>query len=224
MKIFKYFAFVFVCICLTACYDNPSNQATNDQTTTMNQSNHTPAASATLPITLSQFIHHYNQADYQAVFGLYQSSLQEILPQSENDALLKGLKNDLGNLVSLKKQIDGLYLASFEKGTLMLAVSLDDHQKINYLEFQPDHTSSAINHLKNYPKVIGTALFDTMKYLPNQSQIALAVIDGDQVNYYGAIRQANTIKTIDNQHAIFEIGSITKVLTATVLADMVTHN
>ena len=57
--------------------------------------------------------------------------------------------------------------------------------------------------------------------LPNNSQLAVAIINKDTVSYYGAMNLNGTIETIDNHDRIFEIGSITKVMTSTILANLV---
>ncbi len=51
--------------------------------------------------------------------------------------------------------------------------------------------------------------------------ISIAIIQGGKICYYGVIKTNDSIKPIDNQSKIFEIGSITKVFTSTVLASLV---
>ena len=57
--------------------------------------------------------------------------------------------------------------------------------------------------------------------LPHNSQLAVAIINKDNVSYYGAINLNGTIEVIENYNHIFEIGSITKVMTSTILANLV---
>ena len=57
--------------------------------------------------------------------------------------------------------------------------------------------------------------------LPHNSQLAVAIINKDTVSYYGAMNLNGTIEVIDNHNRIFEIGSITKVMTSTILANLV---
>ena len=54
--------------------------------------------------------------------------------------------------------------------------------------------------------------------LPAKVQFAVAVVQGDSVRILGAERTQQGIRYLDNQTAVFEIGSITKVFTATLLA------
>lgn len=64
-------------------------------------------------------------------------------------------------------------------------------------------------------------IYKRVKQFPNGSEFAIALIDGDSVYYYGTIRHQDTLRYIDNAHSNFEIGSITKVFTATLLAQEV---
>lgn len=60
-----------------------------------------------------------------------------------------------------------------------------------------------------------------MKLIPEGVQIAIALIDGDSTTYYGFVRQNNALRTIENADSVFEIGSISKVMTAAILAQRV---
>jgi CubicO group peptidase (beta-lactamase class C family) len=83
----------------------------------------------------------------------------------------------------------------------------------------------AVNHQEEYNESItelqSKYIFAETKDFPNNTQLAIAIINDGRANYYGIKRDNDTIITIDNQEGIFEIGSISKVFTATLLADMV---
>jgi CubicO group peptidase (beta-lactamase class C family) len=55
---------------------------------------------------------------------------------------------------------------------------------------------------------------------PAQTQFALALIDGEALSFLGMIRTGDTLRTINNADSVFEIGSISKVFTSTLLARM----
>ena len=57
-----------------------------------------------------------------------------------------------------------------------------------------------------------------LKRFPEGTQVALALIDGQQTIFYGVERRNDSLITINNSDALFEIGSITKVFTAILLA------
>ncbi|MFH5834416.1 serine hydrolase domain-containing protein, partial [Halalkalibaculum sp. DA384] len=49
-------------------------------------------------------------------------------------------------------------------------------------------------------------------------------IHDSTATFYGAVRTNDTLKTIDNKSSVFEIGSLSKVFTAALLADLATEN
>ena len=59
---------------------------------------------------------------------------------------------------------------------------------------------------------------------PNKTQLAIAVMKNGKTNYYGFIKEKNNLNILQNENKIFDIGSITKVFTSTVLADLVIKN
>ena len=62
------------------------------------------------------------------------------------------------------------------------------------------------------------ALVDKNK---TNAAIAIGIIDPNGTQFYGYGKMSNTNTTTVDQNTIFAIGSITKVFTATLLADMV---
>lgn len=57
--------------------------------------------------------------------------------------------------------------------------------------------------------------------LPTKVQVAVAVVQADAVRILGAERTPHGIRYLDNRGAVFEIGSVTKIFTATLLAQFV---
>src|SRR5690606_38054986 len=92
---------------------------------------------------------------------------------------------------------------------------------INPYEEPTQTTNNTINSLNNYPKEISEIIFSKVKDFPNNTQLSIAIIQNGKTNYYGVIKLNDTIKPIENQTKVFEIGSITKVFTSTVLASLV---
>lgn len=66
--------------------------------------------------------------------------------------------------------------------------------------------------------------FSETKDFPNNTQLAIAIIHNGTTKFYGIKLVNDTIFTIDNHDNVFEIGSISEVITATLLADMVVNN
>jgi len=73
------------------------------------------------------------------------------------------------------------------------------------------------------PKISET-IFEKVSMFPDKTQLAIAVIKNEKTNYYGFIKENNNLSNVQNEDKIFEVGSITKVFTATVLADLVVKN
>lgn len=86
---------------------------------------------------------------------------------------------------------------------------------------QENTKSGTINSLSCYPKEIGDLIFTQTKDFPNHTQLSIAVIQNNRTNYYGIVKENDSVKPADNQGKVFEAGSITKVFTSTVLASLV---
>lgn len=54
----------------------------------------------------------------------------------------------------------------------------------------------------------------------NKNQVAIAVVIGDSIHCYGIERKGDKLVPTENSNAIFGMGSITKVFTATIYAEM----
>lgn len=68
-----------------------------------------------------------------------------------------------------------------------------------------------------------TALKDYFSKLPDNVQLAVAVIENGVPAFYGFIKESDSIRLIENKDVLFEIGSITKVFTATLLAHCIVN-
>jgi len=62
---------------------------------------------------------------------------------------------------------------------------------------------------------------DALLLFPEQTQLAISVIKHQKVIHYGFVKNSDGTSVINNAEAAFEIGSITKVFTATLLALMI---
>lgn len=64
-------------------------------------------------------------------------------------------------------------------------------------------------------------VYDNLKDFHDQTQVSFAVIKNGEVSFYGIKRENNALAEIHNAESVFEIGSITKVFTSTLLANFV---
>jgi CubicO group peptidase (beta-lactamase class C family) len=61
---------------------------------------------------------------------------------------------------------------------------------------------------------------NVLSEFPNNSEVAIAIIKSNRVNYYGLKRTNDSLHIVDNSNLVFEIGSITKVFTTQLLIDL----
>ena len=196
-----------------------------------------PEESVDAKMLTESFITAYNSEDYNSVFNLLSSETQKEFPINELKDFFENLNSEAGKIS--EKEFIGeennilIYKLTFEKWVSQYSFSIDDNKKINevfYFVTYPDdiHSGSAINSLANNDGVISDnqaeLIFEKSKYFPNNTQISLAFINGENVTYYGLKRQNDSILYFSNYQDIFEIGSITKVFTANILAKSVIDN
>lgn len=80
---------------------------------------------------------------------------------------------------------------------------------------------NTINALTNLSSAKIELIFNKVNIFPNNTQLAIAFIENGTTKYYGIIKENNTIKCIENKDKAFEVGSISKVFTSTLLADAI---
>lgn len=61
----------------------------------------------------------------------------------------------------------------------------------------------------------------TLTNFPVNTQVSIAIVEGEAIDFYGFIKEKDGIKTSDNKDKVFEIGSIAKVFTSVILASLV---
>lgn len=184
---------------------------------------------------ISQFQKMYNEGAYEKIFESFSPEMQQALPLDKANPFFAGLKAQVGKMQSTQFLQNGQetyasYKVHFEKMAMTLNLSLDGNNKINGLFIKPfeekqsetDH-SNRINALQLYPLEIAKIIFSKTRSFPENTQLSIAVIQNGQTQYYGIINKNDSISPINNQNNIFEIGSITKVFTSTLLATVVTE-
>ncbi len=67
----------------------------------------------------------------------------------------------------------------------------------------------------------GAAIEKCLAGMPAGVEVAVALIRGEEVRFLGAKRVDGGVRPVENRSAVFQIGSITKVFTATLLAQQV---
>lgn len=67
-------------------------------------------------------------------------------------------------------------------------------------------------------------IFNKTDDFPNKTQVSIAIVTDSGTIYVGVLSRNDTILSVQNHGVHFEIGSITKVMTATLLADFVVRD
>ena len=186
---------------------------------------------------VESFITAYNSENYQSVFELFSTEMKTALPEENLKNFLNNLNSNAGKISEnnfLRKENNVvIYKLTFDNWVSQYSFSFNDEKEISdvfyFDDFQePTLPKSAIYGLSENEKIISKTqselIFEKTKYFPNSSELSLAFINGNNVNYYGIIRQNDSIININNRQHIFEIGSITKLFTANLLAKAVVDN
>ncbi len=61
------------------------------------------------------------------------------------------------------------------------------------------------------------------KSFPDNTQLSIALVNDTSVNYLGFKKQTDSLVCVNNKDSVFEIGSITKIFTSLLLADLVSN-
>lgn len=182
----------------------------------------------------NQFIKNYNSDNYNEIFSSFADVMKNALPLNKTKEFLKNLKSQVGNIKSQKflKYENGTYASyktNFENAVLLLNISIDNNSKINGLLVKPFvediKSNNVINDLtinnNSITKQQAEIIFKNTNVFPNNTQISIALIDKGNISFYGIKKKNDTISNFDNKKSVFEIGSLTKVFTATLLANSV---
>ncbi len=182
-------------------------------------------------IAIDNFQTNYNAEKYEDIFNSFSSEMKQALPIEKTKQFLTGLKSQVGKIaktefVGYQQGTYATYKTNFEKVVFAVNISLDSQNLVNGLFIKPyeepkNTESRVINTLSNYSTEIAEIIFAKTKDFPNKTQLSIAVIQNGETNYYGIIKENDTIKPTKNQNKIFEIGSITKVFTSTVFASLI---
>jgi len=80
---------------------------------------------------------------------------------------------------------------------------------------------SATNNPNSLDSTQAQAVYNCAKFFPNGTQLSICIIRGDSELYVGIERRNDSLEYVENKDSVFEIGSITKTFTGTMLAKLV---
>lgn len=182
-------------------------------------------------VAINNFKENFNTDKYNEIFNSFDSAMQKALPIDKTNQFLIDLKAQVGNIeniefIKYQKNTYAVFKTKFENTILSINLSLNNQNKVNGLLIKPFEEeikteNKTINALNNFPKEIADNIYSKSKNFPNNTQLSIAIIQNGKTNYYGIIKVNDSIKPFENQNRIFEIGSLTKVFTSTVLSSLV---
>ena len=111
-----------------------------------------------------------------------------------------------------------------KKILILLTVILTGNLVFAQIQVKSEENKSIVNTLTNLSKEQAAIIFNQTKDFPNKTQLSIAFIENRVTKFYGIIKENDTVKFINNKDMIFEIGSVSKVFTATLLANAVLNN
>ena len=87
------------------------------------------------------FLKYYNEANYEAIFNMFDAKMQAALPKDKALAFFEYNVAPAGKIKTMEfyevKQTTNIYKSTFEKATLDVLISLDDKNKINGFYIKP---------------------------------------------------------------------------------------
>lgn len=174
----------------------------------------------------------YNEDKFEDIFILFNEDTKKALPLENTKAILGSLKKQLGKIIKrefyeMKDVSYASYKTTFKNAVLALDISLDNTGKINGLFFKPFVEKKDISGIKNQlnSKDLDDKqlklIFDSIKFMPKNTEYAIGIIKNGKLSFYGAENSGTIVNYKENIQSIFEIGSISKVFTSTLLASIV---
>ena len=100
---------------------------------------------------------------------------------------------------------------------LFMATILTSNELEVETDIEVDHSVTQLS----LPEFQKNEILGRIKHFPNGTQFAIALVQEDETKFIGIMREDDRVYSVNNSNSAFEIGSITKVFTATLLADLV---
>lgn len=199
-------------------------------------------------------VSQFTQKDYTSVFEKFQTDfnnnhLDKIIasfspetstPTAKIKPALETLRSTFGNIESFRfvrfdPDSSAIIKIIFDYSVMGVQLSLDKDNKIKKISIRPfkdfDNSNSGkllVNNLSSSGKKISEEqlkyVFEYAKSFPNNSQLSIALINEGEPTFYGILKRNDTLHYQENQKAQFEIGSLTKVFTSTILAEKIIEN
>ena len=181
------------------------------------------------------FITKYNATPIDEMASLVSPEMS--ISSDKFVATMKSLRTGLGTIdsydyVGVNDTGFALFKVNFSQSVMGMHLVLDNANKLLKLTMKPfesfdtnDNQPPVFNALSltknSISKLQQEYIYEYSKGFHNHSELAIGLIKNGVVCYYGVRKLNDTIRYVDNPKSQFEIGSVTKVFTASLLAHMV---
>lgn len=171
------------------------------------------------------FKEDYNTSNYDNFYHRFSESLQSKVPFNAVEAFFNEMKQNLGSIVKIEyygvnDDQTPLFKTQFEKDTAIVNFAFDE--EANIVGFR---ILDYVNQEDLREELIGKSREDIIRenaaFLPEEGQIALAIIKNDQVFYYGIKKRGKNLMEVENKQGVFALGTFTTIFTNTILAQAV---
>lgn len=175
----------------------------------------------------SQVVKFYNQDKEAAIYDRSSASFQKYISRDEFIDWLNGLRNSLGKIIQTKRignrNGTSFYRINFKKGIGILLLSVDKFYRISRfaIRLNKDYIVSSDNPLKSHIDSLVEKTIRPYIQKGNTVGVSIGVLINDQIYKYDYGETMKGNHQLPNANTIYEIGSITKTFTATLLAGLV---
>ncbi len=171
---------------------------------------------------LELFKTEYNNSNYSSIYNILTAEFKKQITTEQLNGFFENNKNAYGNIISFEQKdtTKKKYLTTTEKGKFDLVFITNVKNEIAGLQIIPVKEKIEAKSLQDLINKLAT------KYMANKNNVGLVIgvsVNGKNNYYsYGETKKANGQKP--DSSSIFEIGSITKTFTGSLLADAVLSN
>ncbi|WP_410879412.1 DUF3887 domain-containing protein [Myroides sp. DW712] len=168
------------------------------------------------------FVEDYNTSNYDKFYHRFSESLQSRVPFNTVEAFFDEMKQNLGSIVKMEyygvnDDQTPLFKTQFEKDTAIVNFAFDEEANIVGFRIL-DYVNQDDLRQGLAEKTLEDIILDNASFLPEQGELALAIIKDNQVHYYGLKKKSSVLRDVDNKRGLFALGTFTSIFTNTMLA------
>ncbi|TAM98789.1 MAG: hypothetical protein EPN39_08315 [Chitinophagaceae bacterium] len=179
----------------------------------------------------NEFVKLYNEGNGKAIFNMCDTGFQKYLKSYNYDQWSLETKQHLGECIQTikTKQLNdaAVYKAYFQNDSMSLTLAINRLGKMTGFIIKPlplpqkKYIVQSNNPLKNSVDSLVERIVRPYIQQENTVGVSIGIIDNGKIYSYGYGETEKGNHQIPTDNTIYEIGSITKTFTATLLAEMV---